>query len=77
MKKQRGVTPAILLEHMRHMEERIMNAMDTRFCKVDIRFSGLEQQNAQILYQIDNIDKRLDDIEVFQIPKLKKAVRFR
>ena len=72
--KDDGITSAIILQHMQAMEQRIME----KFSKVDDRFDRLEQKvdrNHVILStQIANLDERLDDLEVVQVPGLKKAV---
>jgi len=79
------ITLAVLLQHMQGMEQRLMNVIQevekkltTRIDAVDNkltkRMDVLERKIDFISVQIGNIDKRLDDVEVIQIPKLKKAV---
>lgn len=64
------VTPAILLQHMQAMEGRIMEKFDQLEQKVD-------RNHVILSTQITNLDERLDDLEVVQVPKLKKAVGMR
>ena len=73
-----------LTKRMDDMENRIMNRfakVDSRFAHVDSRMDRLENKMDRIHMnlsgQIDAIDQRLDDVEVVQVPKLKKAVGMR
>jgi len=78
------VTPQVLLDHMRAMEERILTHVDERFTKVDERFTTVDERLERlegkvdlISIQISNIDQRLDTLEVEKLPKVKKAVGIR
>lgn len=72
------ITPAIILEYLRAMEQRLRDELKKEIRK-EITASEERTKNvilaseARLTLQIDGIDKRLDDIEVFQIPKLKKV----
>jgi len=71
------ITPKILLDHMQGMEHRIMERflqVDGRFIQVDTRLDGIDRKLDIITVQTQNIDERLDDIEVVQLPKIRKAV---
>ena len=72
----------MLLRHMQAMEERIMlkfEAVDRRFVDMDakftLRFDDVDRQLMLLAAQIDNLDKRLDDIEVVQLPNIKKFIK--
>ena len=68
------ITVAMLLQHMQKMEGRILS----RFEQTDVRITKLETKidhnHLIVTTQLDNIDARLDDLEVVQVPALKKAV---
>ncbi len=88
MADDQDITPAILLKHimamrgdftaqMQAMEQRIMmkfEKIDVRFDEINARLSQLERKVELLSVQIGNLDERLDDLEVVQIPMLKKAV---
>lgn len=70
-----------VLDHMRGMENRVISKFDTLELKVDKNHAEAqrnhheEQRNhLQAMSALDNIDSRLDDIEVVQVPAIKKAV---
>ncbi len=78
------ITLRIVLQHVQAMRQEVTS----RFDKVEGRLNTMgndikrlewrmDRNHSLLVYQIDNIDKRLDDIEVVQIPKLKKALRMR
>ncbi|MFA5799656.1 MAG: hypothetical protein WC840_01715 [Candidatus Peribacteraceae bacterium] len=76
--KNDDITLKTILEHMRGMEERLrteISGVRTEL-KGDIREvkNEIRRVEAVLSNQISNIDARLDDIEVVQVPKLKKAV---
>ncbi len=78
MSPKDDITLKTILEHMRGMEERLraeINGVRTEL-KGDIREvkNEIRRVEAVLSNQISNIDARLDDIEVVQVPKLKKAV---
>ncbi len=88
MADDQDVTPAILLQHMQAMrgdfsmqmqtmEQRIMkkfDKMDLRFDEINARLGKLERKVELLSVQIGNVDERLDDLEVVQVPMLQKAV---
>jgi len=83
-KKDNDITPAVLLQHIQAMEKRLVVRMeDVRVgLKADVRAVGervvlVEKKVDLARVQIGNIDERLDDVEVVQVPMLKKAVRMR
>ena len=83
-KKDNDITPAVLLQHIQAMEKRFVVRMeDVRTeLKADVRAVGervvlVEKKVDLARVQIGNIDERLDDVEVVQVPMLKKAVRMR
>lgn len=86
--KDDDITWAIVLQHMQGMEQRLSERIDgTRTeLKGDINslrtelkgdLNRIERKVDIALVQIGNLDQRLDDIEVVQVPKLKKAVGMR
>ena len=72
-----GVTLAILLRHMQGMERRLTERIDGVEQKVDRLETKVDRHHAQTMVAFNNIDDRLDDLEVVQVPKLKKAVGMR
>ncbi len=68
----------MLLEHMQAMERRICSDFDSKLAIMNADLGGkidfLVRQSTLFTTQNKNFDERLDDIEVVQIPKLKKAV---
>lgn len=79
--KDNDITPAILLQHMQGMEQRIMTRIDgleakhdNLEVKVDRIEAKVDRNHSQTMVALDNIDSRLDDIEVVQVPAIKKAV---
>ena len=72
-----GVTPAVLLQHMQGMERRLTERIDGVEQKVDRLEIKVDRHHAQTMVAFDNIDERLDDLEVVQVPKLKKVVGIR
>lgn len=74
-----------VLQHMHGMEQRLGERIDGVEQRLDKRIDGVEQQlvelkttverhHAQTTVSLDNIDARLDDLEVVQVPTIKKAV---
>jgi len=85
---KRGITSAILLDHMRGMEGRLVQRIDGVESKLTQRIDGvensltirmdrLERKVDWITIGITNMDERLTDIEVVQIPKIKKSIGMR
>lgn len=73
------ITPAILLRHMQAMEGRMRtdfsNAILASEDRLRTDFSRkIEATERNIIRQIDAVDGRLDDLEVVEVPALKKAV---
>jgi hypothetical protein len=69
---------------MRGMEQRLMREIGgirADLTKVDSRLTSrmdrMENDIAWIKVSVGNIDKRLDDLEVVQVPKLKRIVGIR
>jgi hypothetical protein len=61
------ITLRTVLEHMQTQHQEVLG----EFANVRREMTGMERR---LTRQIDRIDERLDDIEVVQIPMLKKAV---
>ena len=59
---------------IQEVEKKLTTRIDAVDNKLTKRMDVLERKIDFISVQIGNIDKRLDDVEVIQIPKLKKAV---
>ncbi|MDD5103179.1 MAG: hypothetical protein PHX93_02145 [Candidatus Peribacteraceae bacterium] len=76
-----GVTAAVLLDHMRGMEKRLTQRIDIVRNDLTVRMDRMENKVERVYVdlssQIEGLDHRLDDIEVSQIPKLKKSVGMR
>jgi len=74
MENDADITLLTVLRHMQAMEQRIME----RFAKMDARIDRLDAKidriHALLTLQIDNIDKRLDDIEVVELPAIRKVI---
>ena len=79
------ITPKILLEHMQNMQGVLTKAIrdvreEIRDVRTDLggRIDRLEkkvdQNHAILSMQISNLDERLDDLEIVQVPTIKKAV---
>jgi hypothetical protein len=88
MARQSPVTGRILLSHMQGMQQNMKQHMqdmeqrlNQRIDKLDLKVDRLDEKLGRkidlLSVQIGNIDERLDDIEVVQLPKLKKATRMR
>lgn len=83
--KAKGVTMKILLDYMQHVLvgkiEDLRKEMHSRFGLVEKRIDTLEWNEeshfAILSMQVENIDKRLDNLEVVEVPRLKKALRMR
>ena len=85
------ITMLTILRHMQGMEERLTTRIvkveqDVGGLKIEVgglktEVGGLRTEMvrgfATLSLQIDNLDKRLDDLEVNEMPKLKKAVGMR
>ena len=66
------------------VEEKLTRRIDNLEVKIDsleVKVDNLEvkvdRNHAQTMVAFDNMDARLDDLEVVQVPKLKKAVGMR
>lgn len=79
------ITLRTVLEHVQHMHQDILRRFgdhDKKFVlleqKMDTQFKAVHEKigaaERRLTLQIDGIDKRLDDVEIKEIPKLKKAV---
>jgi len=80
----RGITSAVLLDHMRGMEGRLHTEikevrLDLRSTEARLidRIDRVERDIGWIKVSVGNIDKRLDNVEVVQMPRLQKAVGMR
>lgn len=72
------ITLLTVLQHMQAMEqrliERIEGVRDDLSGRIDRLEAKVDHNHIQVTAQLDAIDRRLDDVEVVEIPKLKKAV---
>ena len=75
------ITPKILLEHMQGMQQaltreiqRVDGKVDVLAEKIDANEGRAEQRHAVVIAALDNIDERLDVIEIEELPKIKKTV---
>lgn len=82
------ITPLILLRHMQTMEGRLLEQIgavrnDLSDFKQDVkrRFDALntkvDRHHTILSMQINNINERLDDMEVGEIPKIKQRIGMR
>lgn len=78
------ITLHTVLQHMQGMEQRLTAQIDAvrmdlknDIHLLDVRLQTVEQKVNVISAQIENMDHRLDDLEVVKVPKLKKAVGMR
>ena len=81
----KDITLAMILDHMRNMEQRLLGKiqdvetklsgrMDGFEKKTNDRFDRIERKLDIVVVQISNVDERLDHAQIVEIPKLKKAV---
>lgn len=70
-----GITLRTILEHMRGMENRLQAQISSVKTELAALNAKVDHNHAMLTLQLDNIDKRLDDIEVVQVPKLKNAIK--
>lgn len=79
------ITLLTVLQHMQSMEQRLIERIDGVRDSLNGRIDGLEvkvdrlemkgdRNHVQVIAQLDAIDRRLDEVEVVEIPKLKKMV---
>ncbi len=71
---QNDITLVTVIQHMQGMEERLTTRIDGLKIEVDRNHEEARQNHAQTIAALDNIDARLDDIEVVQVPSIKKVV---
>jgi tetrahydromethanopterin S-methyltransferase subunit G len=88
MIKDEGITLFMVMDHMQGMEQRLMSKingvdgkvdnvagkLDRLEAKVDRNHEEAQRNHSLTMVAFDNIDERLDDIEVVQVPAIKKAV---
>ena len=71
----------LLRSDMKELEQRLsaqMNNIEIRLSRrIGILNEKVDQRHVNLLGQIDMIDSRLVDIEVKEIPELKRAIRKR
>ena len=83
--KDEGVTLAIVFEHMQGMEQRLhtefdvgLKRLESKIDKVSLKVDNLEikvdRNHTQTMVALDNIDGRLDDLEIVELPAIKKVV---
>ena len=68
------ITLKTVLEHIAAMEQRLsgrLGGVETRLGGVERRIEALD---ASLSQQIDGIDKRLDEVEIEQLPKRMAVV---
>ncbi|MEI8230228.1 MAG: hypothetical protein WCG83_03740 [Candidatus Peregrinibacteria bacterium] len=70
-----GITPSILLDHMRVMERRLSEQVDSFRKEVHAHFNHMDRQINLLFIKSGNFYERLDDIEVVQLPKVRKHLR--
>lgn len=80
-KRAGGVTLKILLGHMQSMENRLVVKVDNGFKEIKNEIvavrSDLAIERRQRRTQIENIDERVDQLEIEEIPTIKKIIGMR
>jgi flagellar capping protein FliD len=87
MQKKR-ITLALVMQHLQHMNQTMIGefkgvrgsiaALDRKIDSVDQKLTRrIDSLHRKFDTQISNMDERLDDLEIVQIPRLKKAVGIR
>lgn len=77
---QPRITLRVILQHMQAMEHRLMSTLGSRIDSLDTRLSGkieslatrmdrMERKMDNHTLQLDAIDKRLDAVEIEDLPK--------
>ena len=69
------ITLRDVITHMQGMEQRLSREIASVRLDLTALEVKVDRGFALIQMQLHNIDERLDDIEVVQIPTLKKATR--
>lgn len=71
----------MVMNYMQSMEQRIMSRIDGLETKVDRLGEKVDRLEAKVdrnhtqnMNALDNIDARLDDLEVVQVPAIRKVV---
>lgn len=85
MTQDNEITLAMILQHMQGMEHRLRTEFRTEIgtlrieLKTDISSlsNKVDRHYTLLSGQIDAIDKRLDDVEIVQIPNIWKAIQTR
>jgi hypothetical protein len=70
MRKNRIITNRVLLEHMQAMR----HAIEMRMDRMEKRIDRLDGNVRLIFIQISNIDERLDEIELEELPRRVTAL---
>ena len=64
----------VLTKEIREVRTDLGGRIDRLENKVDRLEKKVDQNHAILSMQISNLDERLDDLEVVQVPTIKKAV---
>ena len=82
--RKSGVTVQVLLQHMQGMQHAltreiraVRDELKADLSGTNIRLDRLERKVDLLGIQIENIDGRFDDLEVVEVPKLKKVIGMR
>mgnify|MGYP001595784984 CR=1 FL=1 len=78
------ITPAVLLQHMQGMKYELkqdIHGLAKRMDRFEERMDQLEHKVdrgfAHLTVRIGNIDERLDEIEVGELPRIRKKLKMR
>ena len=82
MPKDDAITTKVLLDHMQSMQQTLLDAIEkvrtelsARMDKLELRLEGIEGDMVFVKAGIQNIDQRLDTIEVKRLPELEARVK--
>ncbi len=71
------ITPAILLQHMQGMKHELKQDIHGLAKRMDRLEEKVDRGFAHLNVRISNIDERLDDIEVGELPRIRKKLKMR
>lgn len=77
-KKRATITLLTIVQHLQTVKQELLQKIDgvkqELSQKIDVLEVKVDRHYRNLSTQIDNIDKRLDEIEVKRLPKIEKVV---
>lgn len=67
----------VLLEEMRKGDQTVIRTLNQRMDRMDQRIDRIERKIHWMSIGIDNIDKRLDHIEIHDLPRIRSRLHMR